>query len=112
MAAKDIEPHKFPKGKSGNPKGRPKGTGKLPALDKLLASVLSEEKDGQTAAEAILKALRKKAANGDIRAAETLFDRAYGKPKQHLEHTGANGGPIQTTVIKFIDDSTDADNIG
>jgi hypothetical protein len=28
------------------------------------------------------------------------------------EITGANGGPIQTTVIKFIDDSTDADNIG
>jgi len=28
------------------------------------------------------------------------------------EITGANGGPIQTTVIKFIDDSKDADNIG
>ena len=39
-----------------------------------------------------------------------ILTRAYGKPKQPLEHTGPDGGPIQT-VIKFIDDSKDADNI-
>ena len=99
----------FKKGQTGNPKGRPK---KLPELDKLIAEVLGEEKDGITAAEAILKKLRHMASTGNLRAAEILLDRGYGKPKQHLEHTGANGGPIQTTVIKFIDDSTDADNIG
>ena len=84
MAAKDIEAHKFPKGKSGNPNGRPK---KLPELDKLLADVLGEEKDGITAAEAILKALRLKAAKGDVRAIEVLLDRAYGKAKQQIEQT-------------------------
>ena len=73
----------FKKGQSGNPNGRPK---KLPELDKLLADVLGEEKDGLTAAEAILKALRMKAAKGDIRAAEVLLDRAYGKAKQTLEN--------------------------
>ena len=75
----------FKPGQSGNPNGRPK---KLPELDKLLADVLGEEKDGLTAAEAILKALRMKAAKGDIRAAEVLLDRAYGKAKQVTEEIG------------------------
>ena len=73
----------FKKGESGNPNGRPK---KLPELDKLLADVLGEEKDGITAAEAILKALRAKASKGDIRAAEVLLDRAYGKAKQTIDN--------------------------
>ena len=62
-----------------NKEGRPK---KLPELDKLLADVLGEEKDGITAAEAILKALRAKATKGDIRAAEVLLERGWGKAKQ------------------------------
>jgi hypothetical protein len=62
--------------------GRPK---KLPELDKLLADVLGEEKDGITAGEVILKALRAKAAKGDVRAAEVLLDRAYGKAKQTMD---------------------------
>ena len=72
----------FPKGKSGNPNGRPK---KLPEIDKLLADVLGEEKDGVTAADAILRKLRAMAAAGNIRAAEILLDRAYGKPKQSVD---------------------------
>ena len=67
-----------------NKEGRPK---KLPELDKLLADVLGEEKDGITAAEAILKALRAKATKGDIRAAEVLLDRGWGKAKQSMDIT-------------------------
>ena len=63
--------------------GRPK---KLPEIDALMAIVMGADKDGITAAEAILKALRSKAAKGDIRAAEVLLDRAYGKAKQTLEN--------------------------
>lgn len=74
----------FKKGKSGNPKGRPK---KLPQLDELLADVLGEEKDGIEAAKAILMALRAKATKGDVRAAEVLLDRAYGKSKQSIDVT-------------------------
>ena len=77
---------RIPKGVSGNPKGRPK---KLPELDKLLADVLGEEKDGVTAAEAILRVLRAKAAKGDLRAAEILLDRGYGKARQQHEHSGS-----------------------
>lgn len=86
----------FKKGQSGNPNGRPK---KLPELDKLLADVLGEEKDGVTAADAILRKLRAMAASGNIRAAEILFDRAYGKAKQQLEHSGNINMPTPTIVI-------------
>ena len=78
----------FKKGQSGNPKGRPC---KIPRLDKLLAEVLGEDKDGITAAKAILMALRAKATKGDVRAAEVLLDRAYGKAKQNFGFTDTEG---------------------
>ena len=80
----EDNPKPFRKGQSGNPKGRPK---KIPELDKLLADVLGEEKNGIIAAEAILKGLLSKATKGDVRAAEVLLDRAYGKAKQFLDHS-------------------------
>lgn len=67
-----------------NKDGRPK---KLPELDKLLIDVLSDEKNGVTAAEAILRALRAKAAKGDVRAIELLLNRAYGKQIEKFEGT-------------------------
>ena len=73
---------RIPKGTSGNPNGRPK---KLPEINKLLAEVLGEEKDGVTAADAILRKLRAMAAQGNIRAIELLLDRAYGKAKQTVD---------------------------
>lgn len=85
------EQAQFKEGQSGNPAGRPK---KLPELDGLIAEVLGEEKDGNTAALAILKKWRQMAASGNLKAGEMLFDRGYGKPKQSTELTGANGGPI------------------
>ena len=79
MAAKDIEKHKFKKGQTGNPNGRPR---KLPELNKIMADILGDEKNGLTTAERILKAIEAKALKGDIKAAEMLLDRGYGKPKQ------------------------------
>jgi|APGre2960657404_1045060.scaffolds.fasta_scaffold70636_2 hypothetical protein len=73
----------FKKGQSGNPNGRPK----LPDIRDALAKILADEKDGYTALEATLMALRAKAVRGDIRAAEALLDRAFGKPKQAIDHT-------------------------
>lgn len=73
----------FVKGDSRiNRKGR---APKLPELEKLLAEVLGEKKDRVSAVETILKALRHKATKGDIRAAELLLDRAYGKLKNSTD---------------------------
>lgn len=91
----------FKKGESGNPNGRPR---KLPELDKLLADVMGEEKDGLSAAEAILKALRAKATKGDIRAAEVLLDRAYGKAKQTIDNNLNVSQPLVITLTDSKDD--------
>lgn len=74
---------RFKKGQSGNPKGR----AKLPDIRDALAKILADEKDGYTALEATLMALRAKAVKGDIRAAEALLDRAFGRPKQSVDQT-------------------------
>ena len=71
-----------------------KGQPKLPDLKELLAKVLGNTEQGKSGAEAILKAMEARAKRGDVRAAELLLDRAYGKPKQDIEMS-AN----MTTVI-------------
>ena len=81
----NVIPHKWKKGQSGNPAGRPK----LPNLQELLAKVLGDEKDEKSAAEAILAAMRAKAIRGDVRAAELLLDRAYGKAKLDIDIEGS-----------------------
>jgi len=81
----NVIPHKWKKGQSGNPAGRPK----LPNLQEILAKVLGDEKDEKSAAEAILAAMRSKAIRGDVRAAELLLDRAYGKAKLDIELEGS-----------------------
>ena len=73
---KNIEKHRFKKGQTGNPNGRPK---KLPDLDKLLADVFG---DGEM--EKVLKAIYARALKGDTRAAEIILERGYGKVKQDL----------------------------
>lgn len=94
--------HQFKPGQSGNPNGRPK---KLPRLDDLLSDIMGEEKDGITAAEAILKRLRQMATQGNIKAAEMLLDRSYGKARQPVELTGKDGGAIK---IEWPNDSNPA----
>lgn len=84
----------FKKGQSGNLKGRPR---KLPELDKLLDEVMGQGADGKSIAKQILDALAKKAKGGDVKAAEVLLDRAYGKVKQPIENSGN-----QELTIKIV----------
>ena len=96
----------FPKGVSGNPKGRPK----LPDIKEALAKVLADEKDGTSALEATLMALRSKAVKGDVRAAMVLLDRAFGKPQQSIDHTTGGDKLIPTTVqIQLVDSDADTE---
>ena len=90
----------FKKGKSGNPNGRPK---KLPALDLIMANVLGAEKDGISAGEAIIMKLREQSLKGDIKAAQILLDRGWGKPKQNIDIT-TQGEKVTVPTIIFTKD--------
>lgn len=81
---KNLKPFKKGNDPNRNLNGRPP---KLPHIDKLIEEVLGEEKDGISAAKVILMALRQKATKGDVRAAEILLDRAYGKLKVNIDHS-------------------------
>jgi hypothetical protein len=79
-----------------NRKGRPK----LPDLKEAIAKLLAEEKDGKTALDAILAALRAKAAKGDVRAAQELLDRGFGRSKQTIEHSGIAFENVEIIIKK------------
>ncbi len=89
--------------KSGNTVnvGRPK---KLPALDLIMANVLGAEKDGISAGEAIIMKLREQALKGDIKAAQILLDRGWGKPKQNIDIT-TQGEKVTVPTIIFTKDA-------
>lgn len=87
----------FQKGVSGNKNGRPPG---IPSLKKLLAIVLSEEKDGKEAMERMLIAQRNKAVRGDNKSFELLMSWTYSKPKETLDVT--SGGKMITPIINVL----------
>lgn len=77
----------FPKGVSGNPSGRPKGSGRL---SKAYASQMLEpfpnDPHGRTYAEVIAEKQAQAAADGDVAAAREIADRTEGKPTQRVEN--------------------------
>lgn len=105
MAAKDIQPHKFPKGKSGNPNGRPKKVitrleeligrrfnvevsraDKMQIIESMLELSLNQLKAIATDQDTpVFMVLIANAIRGDIErknlsTANDLLNRLYGKP--------------------------------
>jgi hypothetical protein len=97
--ADNLKPFKEGFDPRRNLDGRPK----LPDISHAIAGVLGEEKDGKTALDAVLMALRSKAVKGDVRAAELLMDRAFGKSRNHTDIT-SNGNTIAVPPIKWADE--------
>jgi hypothetical protein len=75
----------FPKGKSGNPGGRPKKTQLTDACRALLKTEFPGDLQGRTYAERIAEVLCRTAIKGDIRAIRELADRAEGRPRQAIQ---------------------------
>lgn len=87
----------YKKGETGNPHGRPPV---LPELKTAIAKLLSEKSGDYTALDGILRALFKRAMSGDVRAAQELLDRGFGKSQQLIELAAKD---IQITGITFDD---------
>lgn len=88
----------FKKGQSGNPKGRPPRKTEQAFLNATIGAVTI------AAWKRITLTAVEQAEAGDDKARRWLSDYVLGKPTQHLEHTGKDGGAIQTEQqIRFID---------
>lgn len=91
------------KGESGNPNGRKKGSKNWSTIYRGALKRYAEDKgldpesiEYELAQKAIERAMK------DQRTFEYLNDKEYGKPKQAVEMTGEDGGPIETSLtIKF-----------
>ena len=91
----------FVKGQSGNPKGRPK----YPDINESLANALAKEEDGKTMLQQIFDSMVKRAIKGDVKAADFLISRGYGKADQRIQLDGQL--PVQT-IIQIIPDPNSA----
>lgn len=93
----NIENHKFEKGISGNPNGRPKGSRNRSTIAKYWLSVEEKLKNPLTKQDELLSqedlmtlAQIKKAREGDTAAYRALLDSGYGAPVQQVDQTQTN----------------------
>ena len=88
----NIEKHKFPKGKSGNPAGRPPGIPnaatryqRLLKLKSKKTNPVTGELEEFTQVELMDMALFIKALKGDLAAYKEIMDRLEGRAREHVE---------------------------
>lgn len=91
-----LAPYQFKPGESGNPGGRPA----KPLTQRLLARLFESD---ESMTKELVEAWIAKALSGDIPALREMLDRTEGKVADKQEHTGADGGPIETSIsVKFV----------
>lgn len=125
----NIEPHKWVKGQSGNPNGRPRkyvsqlkeiGYKKSEindAIQAMMAMTMDElkevweNKNATILEKTVANAMRKSLEKGTLYSLETLLSRVYGQPKQEIDTTFQEKpifGGIKLNAIK--DNSTGEDS--
>lgn len=91
--------------------GKRPGAGRKPGRVNFATADQKDDLEGQARAytSAALQTLVTIATKGKseparVTAASALLDRGYGKPRQGVEHTGPDGGPLVVTVTHRIVD--------
>lgn len=92
----------WPKGVSGNPAGKPKGTRSRATIVRQWLEAPNSE-GGQVVDDVVKAAIIKAITTGDIPAMKELLDSAYGKVTDRQEITGADGQPIENKItVEFV----------
>ncbi len=82
--AEHLAPHRFQKGKSGNPAGRPKGR----SVTAVLRSLVEQQHNGKAIVELLAERILKEALSGKFTFAKEVIDRLDGKvPDKALVET-------------------------
>lgn len=89
---KNLRP--FKPGESGNPAGRPVGTGLTDRLREII------EKNNGEVADALVKAAVKAALKGDFRFWQEIINRVEGKVPDAMRHSGSDGGDLVVELIR------------
>ena len=88
---------KFQKGQSGNPGGRPKALREVEELARQEAAAAMQTL-------ATIHRDKKAPYSARVMAANALLDRGWGKARQALEHSGADGGAVKHSIeVRFVD---------
>lgn len=74
------------------------------AKGKAVANMIAKRLEERQLLQVIVDAQLDKAADGDYQAANMIFDRMDGKPKQQTEVSGLDGGAIIATIERVIID--------
>ena len=91
---KNLQPHVYKKGQSGNPNGRPKGSISLKQYAKRMLEQMTPEER-----EEYMEGLPK----------DFIWQMAEGKPDSKTDVT-TNGESITPVLVKFIDEPTKPNN--
>src|SRR5271169_6369237 len=83
--AEDGKAHRWKKGQSGNPSGRPKSKTLSDAYKNKLEEAVPNDPDGRTWAELIAEAQVRDAVRGNVQAAREIADRTEGRARQAIE---------------------------
>lgn len=89
----------FQPGKSGNPGGK----AKRPSImtEALMVALLRPHENdpaGRSKAAVAAEELVELAIKGDVPAWREIINRIEGMPSQQVQHTGADGGPIEQVI--------------
>jgi hypothetical protein len=91
--------HRFKKGRSGNPGGRPKGT----SITAILRELLNRPtEDGRVVAEELADVFIERAKAGQFKFAKEILDRTEGKVPDRVEVSGKDGKPLAVLVLKGV----------
>jgi hypothetical protein len=90
----NLDSHKFKKGQSGNPRGRPKGARSRSTIvqewlecSEMIVNPLTGKNQRLQESDIITLALIKKARKGDVQAFKELMDSGYGRTVNQIDHT-------------------------